>query len=92
MPKSRNRPPARGIPSQQDIKIAFTPVELRFLIQALRDVPLTGKPDLLVQLLPIVQRLRLKVASATAVFASTQAPAPPEEKPAEAPAQEPSTE
>jgi len=77
---------ARGASPPDDISISLTPVELRFLIQALRDVPLTGKPDMLAQLLPIVQGLRLKVASSAAVLAR-QLPLPPtQEKPAEAPA------
>jgi len=64
----------------EDITVKLTGVELRFLIQALRDVPLQGKPDLLAQLLPIVQGLRLKIASAAAVLGRAQEAAATQEK------------
>jgi len=71
MPKRQTKAAARFTP-MDTIPILLTAVELKFLMQALRDVPLTGKPDLLQQILPIVQGLRLKTASAAAVMGRAQ--------------------
>lgn len=46
------------------VSISFTLQELQFLTQALRDMPVSGKPDALSQMLPLIQNVRLKLASA----------------------------
>ncbi len=88
---TRRRPDAA--PPMLSISIAFTPQELQFLIQALRDLPISGTPDTLAQVLPVVQTIRMKIATAGQAIARAAAgerePAPiaegppPEEKPTE---------
>jgi hypothetical protein len=83
--RQSRRIPARATPS---VSISFTPQELQFLIQTLRDLPIKGTPDSLAQALPLIQHVRMKFASALQVAAGGQPPekassaSPPEEAPA----------
>lgn len=84
----------------QSITISFAPQELQFLMQALRDLPLSGTPDSLAQVLPMIQGVRMKIASAGQALARLQgadgappeAVPPPAEKPAEKPRDPPAAE
>ena len=54
---------AAAEPSQV-IPISFTQEELQFLVEALRDLPISGTPDSLAQMLPLIQAVRLKFSAA----------------------------
>lgn len=62
--------------NEPTIAISFTPQELQFLTRALREAPITGNPDQLAQLLPLIQTVRQKFQSALLVGP----PSPPPEK------------
>jgi hypothetical protein len=46
--------------------VSFTADEIMFLMSALRTLPLSGTPDLLADLLPRIDTIRLKIAQAAA--------------------------
>lgn len=83
MPK---RPKPQAIRKLPEITISFSPQELQFLVQALRDLPVSGTPDNLAQALPLIQGIRLKFATALQVVASggpPEAASPPAKPPTE---------
>jgi len=51
----------------REVSISFGPQELQFLVQALRDLPVSGTPDNLAQALPLIQNIRMKFATALQV-------------------------
>ncbi len=58
----------------REVSISFGQQELQFLVQALRDLPISGTPDHLVQALPLIQNVRLKFASALQVASGDEVP------------------
>lgn len=71
--KSKSRQ-QRSVPKvRSEVTISFGQQELQFLVQALRDLPVSGTPDKLVQALPLIQSVRLKFASALQAIAGNEA-------------------
>jgi len=86
MASRKNQPPRkRPTPPQpiREVSISFGPQELGFLVQALRDLPVQGTPDNLAQILPLIQGVRLKFATALQVAAGGAPPPPTPETLAE---------
>lgn len=87
---SKRRPPQLGTKSTRpaELSVSFLPQELQFLVQALRDLPMQGTPDSLAQALPLIQGLRLKLATALRLSINSESQEQPSaEAPAEAPAE-----
>lgn len=72
--KSTSRKQRSAPKGSHEVTISFGQQELQFLVQALRDLPVSGTPDKLVQALPLIQSVRLKFASALQAIAGTEAP------------------
>ena len=72
--KSKSRTPRPTTKERHEVTISFGQQELQFLVQALRDLPVSGTPDKLVQALPLIQSVRLKFATALQAVAGNEAP------------------
>ncbi len=64
-PKHKRQPRQQSKPQPiREVSVSFGKQELQFLVQALRDLPVSGTPDNLAQALPLIQSVRLKFTTA----------------------------